>query len=207
MESLTFIGTILTIHILAWLTPGPLFVLIIRNSLVYSRKTGVWTALGIAIGSLIHTTFSVTGIALIISTSATAFTLIKFLGAGYLAYLGVKTLLFKIETQETDASWEYRDISAFNAVKIGFLAIILSPKAWLFFISIFASVLASGSPSWVVIFLMVAMALNEFVMASVLSIFFTQKKIKSIYSKYQHIVNKCLGVALILLAIMIVFKS
>ena len=82
MENLILIGTILAIHVFAWLTPGPLFVLIIRNSLVYSRKTGVWTALGIAIGSLIHTTFSVTGIALIISTSATAFTLIKFLGAG-----------------------------------------------------------------------------------------------------------------------------
>ena len=54
MESLILIGTILAIHLLAWFIPGPVFVLIIRNSLVYSRKSGMWTALGIAIANIIH---------------------------------------------------------------------------------------------------------------------------------------------------------
>lgn len=207
MESLILISTILTVHIFAWLTPGPLFVLIVRNSLVYSRKIGVWTAIGIAIGNFIHITYSITGIALIISTSAIAFNVIKFLGVGYLAYLGIKTLFIKIETQKADTPDEHKDISTLKAVKIGFLTNILSPKASLFFASIFATVLSSGSPFWVIAFLMIAMPLNSFVMASILSVFFTQKKVRSVYSKYQGIVNKCLGAALILLAAMVVLHK
>ena len=204
MESLILISTILAVHVFAWFTPGPLFVLIVRNSLVYSRKSGIWTAVGIAIGNTIHITYSVTGLALIISASPVAFNIIKFLGVGYLAYLGIKTFLIKAEAQKADSTSEiHKDISPFQAAKIGFLTNILSPKASLFFASIFATVMASGSPFWVVIFLWVAMPLNSFIMASVLSAFFTQKKVRSVYGNYQHIVNKLLGAALLIFAIIV----
>lgn len=207
MEGLVLISTILAIHIFAWLAPGPVSVLIIRNSLIYSRETGVWTALGIAIGTFIHIAYSVTGIALIISTSAIAFNIIKFLGVGYLTYLGINTLLLKIKTQKANAPTKHKDIPALKAIKTGFLVNILSPKASLFFASIFATIFASGSPLWVIVFLVIVMPLNSFVMASIFSIFFTQKKIISAYSKYQHIVNKFLGATLILLAVMIAFHK
>ena len=86
MESLVLIGTILSAHIFAWLTPGPIFALIIRNSLVYSRKTGIWTAVGIAFAAATHITYSVTGLSIIVSSSPTVFNTIKFLGVGYLTY-------------------------------------------------------------------------------------------------------------------------
>lgn len=208
MENLVLISTILAIHIFAWLTPGPLFVLIVRNSLMYSRKTGIWTAVGIAVGNFIHITYSVTGIALIISASGTAFNIIKFLGVGYLAYLGIKTLLVKVELRNADATFnEHKDISPLKAVKIGFLTNILSPMASLFFASIFATVMGSGAPFWVVVFLWIAMPLNSFVMASLLSVFLTQKNIKSVYTKYENIVNKFLGATLLALAITIAFHK
>lgn len=207
MESLVLISTILAIHIFAWFTPGPLFVLILRNSLVYSRKTGIWTALGIAIGNLIHITYAVIGISFLISTSPVIFNIIKFLGVGYLTYLGLKTLFIKIETQKADNLIEQKDINPFQAAKIGFLTNILSPKASLFFASIFATVMSSGSPFWVVIFLWIAMPLNSFIMASILSLIFTHKKVKFVYTKYQDIINKCLGIALILLAVIIAFHK
>lgn len=204
MESLILISTILAIHVFAWFTPGPLFVLIIRNSLVYSRKSGFWTAVGIAIGNFIHITYSITGLSLIISASPVAFNVIKYLGVAYLTYLGVKTFLIKVETQKADTKYnEHKDISPFKAAKIGFLTNILSPKASLFFASIFATVMASGSPFWVVVFLWIAMPLNSLIMATILSVFFTKKRIRSVYSKYQYIANKMLGVALLILAILI----
>lgn len=207
MESVILISTILAIHIFAWFTPGPLFVLILRNSLVYSRKTGIWTALGIAIGNLIHITYAVIGISILISTSPVIFNVIKFLGVGYLIYLGIKTLLLKINAQKTDDFVEQKDLTPFQAVKIGFFTNILSPKASLFFASIFATVMSSGAPFWVVIFLWIAMPLNSFIMASILSLIFTHKKVKFVYTKYQGIINKCLGIALILLATIIAFHK
>lgn len=204
MESAILISTILAIHVFAWLTPGPLFVLIVRNSLVYSRKSGIWTAVGIAVGNFIHITYSVLGIAFLISASPVALSVIKFLGVGYLAYLGIKTFVLKAEAQKAGAkSDENKNISPLKAARIGFLTNILSPKAALFFTSIFAAVMSSGSPSWIVIFLWVAMPLNSFIMASILSVFFTQKRVRAVYGKYQYIVNKFLGVALLVLAVII----
>ena len=204
MENVLLIASLLAIHVFAWFTPGPLFVLIVRNSLVYSRKSGVWTAVGIAVGNFIHITYSIAGLALIISTNPAAFNVIKFLGAGYLAYLGIRTLLVKIDVQKADsASEEHKDVSAFNAAKTGFLTNIFSPKASLFFASIFATILASGVPFWVVIFLWIAMPLNSFVMAVLWSVFFTQARIRAVYMKYQSIANKLLGVALLVFAAII----
>lgn len=207
MQNLALISSILGIHILAWLTPGPLFVLILRNSLIYSRKTGVWTALGIAIGNLVHITYSVTGIALIISTSSIVFNVVKFLGVGYLTYLGIKTIFIRSKTQNPTHLTENKNISAVQGIKTGFLANILSPKASLFYASIFATVLSLNPPLWVIVFLMITMPLNSFIMASILSTFFAHKKIRSFYSNYQNIINKCLGIILILLAAVITFNS
>jgi len=203
MENLILISTILAIHVFAWFTPGPLFVLILRNSLVYSRKTGIATAVGIAIGNFIHITYSITGIAFIFSTSEIAFNIIKILGVLYLAYLGVKTFFINAKKQTESNYDKQKDLSTFEAFKIGFLANILSPKASLFFASIFATVMASATPFWVVIFLWIIMPLNSFVMAFILSVFFTQKKVRASYLKYQHIVNKLLGLVLMLFAAMI----
>jgi threonine/homoserine/homoserine lactone efflux protein len=204
MQNLTLICAILAIHIFSWFTPGPLFVLIIRNSLVYSRKSGIWTAVGIAIGNLIHITYSIIGLKFLISTSEMVTNIIKFLGVGYLAYLGVKTLLVKINLQKTVTESEnHQYISAFNAAKIGFLTNILSPHASLFFASVFASLIASNAPKWVIVILWIAMPLNSLLMASLFSLFFTQKTVKSAYAKYQHIFNKLLGLALLAFAVMI----
>ncbi len=205
--TLILITTIISIHIFAWLTPGPIFVLILRNSLVYSRKTGIWTALGIAIGNIIHIAYSVTGIALVISTSPIAFNIIKYLGVGYLTYLGIKTFFIQPKPPETNAETKDKDLPILEAVKTGFLTNILSPKASLFFASIFASVLSSGAPYWVVLVLWFAMPLNSFVMATILSSFFTLKKVRATYDKYQFVANKLLGAALIVFAVIILFKK
>lgn len=205
MDNIIFISTILSIHILAWLTPGPLFVLIIRNSLIYSQKIGIFTAIGFLIGNIIHVTLAVFGISLIISTSSIASNIIKFLGAFYLIYLGIKTFVMEI-TIKKSLDDKNENISSLKAIRIGFLTNILSPGAYLFFASIFATVLSSDVPSWVIIFLAIAMPINTFIMASIFSLFFTHKRIKAIYSSSQYAINKCLGATLILLALFTVFK-
>ena len=201
MENLTLIGSILAVQILAWLTPGPNIVLIVRNSLIYSRKSGIWTAVGIAVGNCVHITYTVTGLALIISTTPFAFNAIKFLGIGYLIYLGIKTIFIRVETKEEDTvAQRHYDLTPFQAAKTGFITNILSPKAPLFFASIFAMVVESGAPLWVVMVLWIAMPLNSFMMATLHSLLFSLKRVRHAVAKYQRIVNALLGMALILLA-------
>jgi threonine/homoserine/homoserine lactone efflux protein len=205
MENIILIISILGIHVLAWFTFGPSMVLIIRNSLVYSRKTGIYTAVGIMISNFIHVTYSVVAIIFLTSISPISI-IIKFLGAGYLTYLGIKTILKKPHAKNNEIKKEDEtDISKWRGIRTGFITNILSAKASLFFIAIFGTVISSGSPLWVIIFLMIAMPILSLVMASMWAIIFSYNKAKSIYNKHQGIVNKFLGATLILLALLIVF--
>ena len=207
MENIILIGTILGIHVLAWLAPGPLFVLIMRNSLMYSRKTGVWTAAGIAVGNLLHISYSVAAVTLLVATSDVVLTVLKLTGAGYLAYLGVKTVVAKSSTVTSEATGERGDITPLAAFKTGFLTNFLNPNASLFFASIFATLISSNAPFWVVGILWIVMPLNSSISASVLSVFFTYPAVKTVYARYERIANFVLGGALVLLALMIVFRN
>ena len=84
MQYLPEFLTIAGIHLLAVMSPGPDFAMIVRNSLVYSKKTAIYSSLGLAAGILVHVTYSLVGIGLIISQSILLFSVIKFFGAGYL---------------------------------------------------------------------------------------------------------------------------
>jgi threonine/homoserine/homoserine lactone efflux protein len=162
MQNAILISTILSVHILAWFTPGPLFVLIIRNSLVYSRKSGLWTAAGIAAGNFVHITYAVIGTFFVISLSSAAFHIITFLGACYLTYLGIATFLIKVDAITTGLPSGQKDITPLKAAHLGFTADILSPKASLFFVSIFSTVIASGPPFWIVAFLWITLTFIKF---------------------------------------------
>lgn len=92
METLTFLGGILVIHFLALASPGPDFVMVVKNALGYGRSTGIRTAIGIGLGIGVHVLYCTFGLALIISKSIVAFSIIKRAGAAYLVYIGIKSL-------------------------------------------------------------------------------------------------------------------
>ena len=84
--------TVATINILAVMSPGPAFAMIVRNSLIYSRKTAIISAIGLGFGVGLHIVYCLFGIGLIISKSTVLFTILKYIGAGYLFYIGYQSL-------------------------------------------------------------------------------------------------------------------
>jgi threonine/homoserine/homoserine lactone efflux protein len=206
MSYFALIGSLLALHVFAWLMPGPIFLLIVRNSLIYSRRSGIYTAIGIACANLIHISYAVIGLTFLLSDAKVLMVFAQYLGAGYLTYLGIKTLLIRKSRQDLkEHTSTNQDLSFLAAAKIGFVTNILSPKAALFFTSIFASLLSLSPPHWVIAFLWIAMPMNSFLMASLLSLFFTQNRIQRFYSKYEHIINNLLGIALLIFATLIIF--
>ncbi len=81
---------IATIHILGAASPGPDLALVLKNSLESGRKAGIYSALGIALGIAVHVSYSVLGLAVLISKSILLFNIIKLIGAAYLIYIGSK---------------------------------------------------------------------------------------------------------------------
>lgn len=201
MEYLSLIGTVTLIHLLAVISPGPDFIMACRSSLTYSRKTGIWTAVGFGLGIAVHIFYSLAGLALIISQSILLFNVIKFLGAGYLIYIGVKSFLSKSSKIEIEESQKKEDISHFAAIKIGFLTNVLNPKATLFFLSLFTLVISPNTP-WPILGIMsVIMILNTMLWFALVAVFLTQKRIRGVFEKYQSVFNKTLGGLLIALGV------
>jgi threonine/homoserine/homoserine lactone efflux protein len=208
MDNVILILSILALHVFAWFTPGPNLVLVIRNSLIYSRRTGFFTAGGFALSNLAHILLALAGIGLLLTAIPLVATIIKLVGVGYLIYLGINTFSLKPQSSVTIGETEkHRDISPLTAMKTGFITNFLSPKAPLFFASIFGSLLASSAPLWVIAFLTIAMPLNTLFMASMWSIFFSHHHVKKLYLKYQPLINKALGVILFIVAVSILFSK
>ena len=207
MNNFTLIGTVALLNLLAAMSPGPDFVMSVKNSLNYSRKTGIFTGIGIGLGIGIHITYCAAGIGFIISKSLTVFTIIKFIGAAYLIYMGVRSIFTNKSSIKITEEKQPTDLTKFQAIKIGFLTNLLNPKATLFFLGLFTFVINHETPLHVILiisFIMISTAIAWFTMVA---IFFTQKRIRAAFLKFENIINKSFGGLLILLGIKIALSK
>ncbi|AEH44832.1 Lysine exporter protein (LYSE/YGGA) [Thermodesulfatator indicus DSM 15286] len=201
MEYLILIGTVALVHLLAVVSPGPDFFMVCRNTLTYSKKTGIWTAAGIGLGIAVHVFYSLAGLALIISKSIMLFNIIKFLGAAYLIYIGFKSLFARSSPFNLDLFEQKKDISAFKAARIGFLTNILNPKATLFFLSLFTIVIPPETPLPILLIIGFILMLDTFLWFAFVAICLSQRQVRSILGRFQGIIDKTLGGILIALGI------
>ena len=135
---------VLTITLLAVISPGPDFAMVTRNSLLLSRRAGVMTALGIGLGVLVHLSYTLLGVGLLIRESPWLFDAIKLMGAFYLIYLGVKMLMTRSNEVQSQAS--IAPLSDAAALRTGFLTNVLNPKTTVFIVSVFMQVVRPDTP-------------------------------------------------------------
>lgn len=115
------------------LTPGPDMIYVITRGISQGRKAGVVSAAGVTLGILVHTLFAAFGLAVILQTSALAFMAVKYAGAAYLIYLGIKSL-----KDSTGFALNRPHATAMTHRKIfiqGMLTNVLNPKIALFFLA------------------------------------------------------------------------
>lgn len=194
---------IAVIHLIAVASPGPDFAIIVKQSLTTSRRTIYWTALGIALGMLVHVTYSLLGIGLLVSQSIVLFTTIKLLGAGYLFYIGIRTLLTKrhVPTTHAIATLKNDTTSPWSALRIGFLCNALNPKVTLFFLALFTQVIDQHTPLAVQISYGLYMTLQTFVWFALLGSIVSSAMVRKHTAAVQHWAEKCMGAVLIMLGL------
>jgi len=200
--------TVATLHLLAVMSPGPDFVMITRNSLMYSKRTGIFSAVGLGLGILVHVAYSLVGIGLLISKSIVAFSIIKYLGAGYLIYIGIKSLRSKAgQLANEQVEIKQNDLTPWEAIKIGFLTNALNPKATLFFLAVFTQVIDQSTPLYAKLFYGIEMSVMTFVWFSLVSLVFTNSVVKRKFSGVQHYLERATGLILIGLGIKVAIST
>ena len=207
MEYLSIIITVAIIHLLGVISPGPDFIMTARNSLKYSTRTGVYSSVGLGLSTFTHIAYCLAGVALIISQSILLFTIIKFIGAGYLMYIGYKSLKSKTSELSIVENHIKNDISKIKAIKIGYLTDILNPKATLLFLSIFTVVITPNTPLWAKIFMWLEMSVVTFLWYAFVASIISHKSVKSRIVNIQHYAEKFIGVVLIMLGIKVALST
>lgn len=207
MQYLPEFLTVALIHLLAVMSPGPDFIMIMKNSLTGSRKAGVYCAIGLGLGILIHITYSLVGIGLIISKSIVLFSAIKYAGALYLIYIGYKALKTKKAALSTAINTQRTELTKLQAIKMGFLTNALNPKASLFFFALFSQVINPKTPFIVQTFYGIEMSLMTFIWFAFVAIILSHNIIRKKFTAIQHHVERFFGAVLILLGIKVALSS
>ncbi|KAA8996637.1 LysE family translocator [Affinibrenneria salicis] len=137
------------IHFLAVIAPGPDFAVTIRQSVRFGRLAGICTALGIGAGMSVHIIYTLLGISALMHTTPWLMSAARFAGGAYIIYLGVNFLRSKptpLPSLAHDGAAPPAQ-SRNKAFLMGFMTNATNPKATLFFLAIFTSVVSSATPT------------------------------------------------------------
>lgn len=204
-QLISLVISVVGIHLLAVMSPGPDFIMLVRNALTYSRKTGYFTAIGFGLGIGIHVLYSVFGLGLIISQSPLIYDAIKYIGAAYLAYIGIMSFRSTAGAIDIGSAEKKIDITPLKAIRIGFLTNVLNPKATMFFLSLFTIIVGPEASTQLLLGLGLTMMINTALWFCLLSYLVTHSKILPTFEKYQNLFNKTFGVILIGIAVKVAF--
>ena len=186
-------------HLFAVMSPGPDTAIIIREVSLNKRRGGIFCALGIGVGILIHCYLAIFGISTLLLSNNIAGDLISMFGSFYLIFLGISS--FKSESKKTKKS-KFMSNSFIN----GFITNIFNIKAFVFFISLFSIILNEDISSIGKIFIPLYFAMATSIWFSFLTIVLTHENIKKRWERVQEIINKIAGSILITLGCLILIN-
>ena len=147
--------------------PGPDSLLIMARSATQGWRAGCAAALGIGAGTMVHVTAAAVGLSALLSTSAMAFSVVKWVGAAYIVYVGIGMLRAKLKAADggrpgagepataAPAAASYRRIFA-----QGFLTNVLNPKVALFFLAFVPQFISADAPNKALAFLILGCIFN-----------------------------------------------
>lgn len=127
---------LVTICVVGAISPGPSLAVVMRNTMRGGQYHGVLTALGHGAGVGLYALLTALGLALIIANNPLLFAVIRYGGAAFLAWLGVKALLAKPEPQQTSA--EHQGVAGRQGAFEGFMVAFLNPQLAIFFVALFS---------------------------------------------------------------------
>jgi threonine/homoserine/homoserine lactone efflux protein len=131
MPSLTSLLLFAAASIALLVVPGPSVLYIVTRSVSQGRRAGLISVLGVHVGSVVHVTAAALGLSALLASSATAFMIVKYLGAAYLVWLGVQ----KLRRRESGPVEEAPPVRSSRLFTQGIVVNVLNPKTAIFFLA------------------------------------------------------------------------
>ncbi|MEK1855793.1 MAG: LysE family translocator [Phyllobacterium sp.] len=184
-------------------SPGADFALVVRQSVVHGRRSAIITSFGIGASLLFHISYTVLGLGLIVSKSLYLFSMLKWAGAAYLFYLGVRALRAPAPEAPANivADQATKQLSALRCFLMGFVTNALNPKAVLFFLSLFSALVSHETPILIQAGYGVVMSTALISWFVAVSIFFTMQSVRDRFVAWGRWFNRVTGFVFIGLGI------
>lgn len=201
----TFLLTALLLNI----TPGNDTIFILSRSIAQGRKAGIISALGIGTGTLIHTLLAAFGLSIIIAESIILFNIIKYAGAAYIIYIGLKMLFGKSQLS-TVINASKKTANYLKVYRDGIITNVLNPKVALFFIAFLPQFIDPALKNTVWPFMTLGFTFITMgtiwclILAVFASAFFIRLKDNNKISGY---INKFCGITLVILGIKVALTN
>lgn len=192
-----------TIHFLAVVAPGPDFAVTIRQSVRFDRWVGICTALGIGAGISVHVLYTLLGVGALMHTLPWLLTGAKVVGGAYILYLGVSLLRSQpksILEGDNAAEEPPHEQTLLKAFTTGFLTNATNPKATLFFLAIFTTIISTDTPLNIQALYGVWMCFVNALWFVIVALFFSSNKVRMLFMRMGHWFERTMGVILILFA-------
>jgi RhtB (resistance to homoserine/threonine) family protein len=202
------IVTVTLIGLLAVVSPGPDFLIVTRNTLMHSRRVGLCTAWGIALGTMWWVAASLLGISYLISRTVVAFNAIKWLGALYLVWIGIQSLRAKkAPVSAVENSTSPRELAPSAAFRNGLLTNLLNPKAALFFVSFFGVIITPETTLGWRCFYGLEISLIALSWFSLVATVLSVGSVKSFFDRWSAWIERATGALLIALGVKLALYS
>lgn len=204
----TIWATVALMHFVAVISPGPDFAIVLKQSLQKGLRAALWTSIGIGVGILVHVTYSILGLSIIIKTTPWLFNTLLYIAAAYFAWIGINALLSKpnngsMQTAESELGGQ--SVVWYKAFALGFLVNALNPKATLFFLALFTASIPPNIPFLSKVFYGGYFATATAAWFCFLSYICTHKRIREAYQRHGHWFDRVMGVVLIVMAILLIW--
>ena len=182
--------------LLGAMSPGPSMIVVINNAIFRSRFHGILTSIGHGLGIALYALFAVIGIELIIEANLMIFTTMKLLSLILLIYLGLKSILNKNKLNFDERNFQGKYTSFLQ----GFSISILNPKIFIWFVAIYSQFMSVNNNFILNTSLVLIAGITDTLWYIFLTMTITSPRILEIVKTKSLILNKCIGVLLILIA-------
>ncbi len=195
------IVSVTAMQIVALVSPGPDFAVVVRNSLIYSRSLALLTALGIACGIMVHVAYILMGLGAIVAQTDWLLTSLKVVGASYLSYLGVMGLKASPGVKSQQQSPIDLKLSPIGALRSGFLTNALNPKAMLFILSLLSLNVNEETPKALLAYYASMIFITTLAWFTIVAFCFSNERARVFFSQYRHWIDRVTGAFLLMMAL------
>jgi threonine/homoserine/homoserine lactone efflux protein len=200
--------TIVIAHLFAVTSPGPDFVVVMRQSVRCGTRSGIWTSLGVGSAILLHVAYCLLGVAFLLSQSPALFNAMKLLAAVYLFYLGVQSIRASLVQRVIEGETTLEPtLSAVRAFGLGFVTNGLNPKATLFFLALFTVVIDPNTPTTIQMIYGLYLAGATFLWFAFLSLILGSPRVRVFILSMGSWLERAMGAILILISIQLALNG